>query len=306
MFNRTEAGQIPCAIDLATNTVILDKIMCNVPFLLKEYKQVYDGNGQIKTLVDNVLHMINRSCGSPWTFVTVSTETDCGDNDGVPPPGPTITVLDEKQVMEAVQPFNVPSQVGNSTLRDFSLAMKMSGAMKTQALYAGNSQKTKKETCEGAAFAPFYVSQGLVNKAKPKPSTATVECNDCGSSSKARPKPTLTDLVDNMRQEINGQTVGALAAWLEDQLSDAATVMCAGTPLPFDFSFVVDGVSGFEFGQMITSDRIPASIRKAYRWQITKVEHKITANDWETSVSTVCRSNPFGTDAKAKKAGTSN
>ena len=306
VFNRKESGTIPNCI--SGNEIILDRIMCNVPFLTKEYKQVYDGNGSLKTLVDNVLTQINQVCGSTWNFVTVSTESDCGDGDSTPPPGPTITMLDEKQKMEATTPFNIPSLVGDSTLRDFSLNMKMTGAMKTQALYAGNNQKAKggggndSAGCEGAAMSPFYIGQDVQNKAKPKPSTASVDCNDCSKGDKHTAPPTFNDLLDNMSDEINGQTVNAMRAWLEKQLSDTSSEGCAGVPLPFDFGFTVDGVSGFEFGQMITSSRIPAAVRDNFRWQVTKVEHSITANDWETSVSTVCRSNPFGTAPKASKA----
>jgi hypothetical protein len=64
---------------------------------------------------------------------------------------------------------------------------------------------------------------------------------------------------------------------------------CKGVPLPFNFSFTVDGIGGFEFGQMVSSDRIPPQIRKNFEWQITTVEHSITVNDWTTNVNTVCR-----------------
>ncbi len=64
---------------------------------------------------------------------------------------------------------------------------------------------------------------------------------------------------------------------------------CTGVPLPFEFSFTVDGIGGFEFGQMVSSDRIPQEIRDNFEWQVTTVEHSITANDWTTTVSTVCR-----------------
>ena len=64
---------------------------------------------------------------------------------------------------------------------------------------------------------------------------------------------------------------------------------CVGMPMPFEFSFTLDGIGGFSFGQMVTCDRIPYEIRTAFDWQVTSVEHSISNNDWTTTVNTVCR-----------------
>jgi hypothetical protein len=295
--------------DSGKRMVRLGSIMCNVLFLNGQYKQVYDGDGNLKTLIDNVLREINRVCGNPWNFVTIATETDCGDDDSETPEGPTITILDDKQAQRHNQPFNVPGKVDSSVLRKWSLAMKMTGAMKTQALYAGNSQKTRGSSgndssgCTGTAVAPFYSGNQITNKAKPKPSTASVDCNDCDKGSKATDEPTFQDLIDDMWYEVNDQTVAAMQAHIDRKVSGERTAAsCAGVPLPFDFSFTLDGIGGFEFGQMVTSDRIPKEVRENFRWQVTKVEHSVTANDWETTISTVCRSNPYGEDQEPGRA----
>ena len=295
--------------DSGKRMVRLGSIMCNVLFLNGQYKQVYDGDGNLKTLIDNVLREINRVCGNPWNFVTIATETDCGDDDSETPEGPTITILDDKQAQRYNQPFNVPGKVDSSVLRKWSLAMKMTGAMKTQALYAGNSQKTRGSSgndssgCTGTAVAPFYSGNQITNKAKPKPSTASVDCNDCDKGSKATDEPTFQDLIDDMWYEVNDQTVAAMQAHIDRKVSGERTAAsCAGVPLPFDFSFTLDGIGGFEFGQMVTSDRIPKEVRENFRWQVTKVEHSVTANDWETTISTVCRSNPYGEDQEPGRA----
>ena len=59
--------------------------------------------------------------------------------------------------------------------------------------------------------------------------------------------------------------------------------------MPFEFSFTLDGIGGFGFGQMVSSDRIPETIRNGFNWQVTSVEHSVTPNDWSTTVNTVCR-----------------
>ena len=319
-FPISKIVNLPCRGGTAFNNAIeedesgklvvrLGSIMCNVLFLNGQYKQVYDGDGNLKTLIDNVLREINRVCGNPWNFITIATETDCGDDDDKIPEGPTITILDDKQIQRYNDPFNVPGKVDTSVLRKWSLAMKMTGAMKTQALYAGNSQKTRggsgndSSGCTGTAVAPFYSGNNITNLAKPKPSEASVDCNDCDKSSKAAKPPTFEDLVGDMSWEVNDQTVSAMQAYIDRKISgERDNSSCAGVPLPFDFSFTLDGISGFGFGQMVTSDRIPKEVRESFRWQVTKVEHSITANDWETTVSTVCRSNPKGEDETPGRA----
>jgi hypothetical protein len=59
--------------------------------------------------------------------------------------------------------------------------------------------------------------------------------------------------------------------------------------VPFEFGFTVDGIGGFSFGQMVSSDRIPSAVKKAFEWQVTTVEHTVTPNDWTTTVNTVMR-----------------
>jgi len=292
-------------VDAGQKKVRLASVMCNTIFLLKHYKQTVDGDGKLKTLLDNVLQEINRVCGKPWTLTTISTEEDC---EGTDKSGPTITILDEKQTMKTEAPYEVPSLVGDSTLRDFSLEMKMTGAMKTQALYAGNSPRSTgaagddSTACAGAASRAFYVGGTIENLAKPKPATLGVDCGDCETSDNAAEEPTFKDLVDKFWWEINDQAVGALQTFLDNKLSEYSPEQCAGVPLPFDLGFTVDGISGFEFGQMVSSNRVPKDIRNSFRWQVTKVEHSVTANDWTTTVSTVCRSNPFGTQTEDGQA----
>tara|TARA_R110002074_G_scaffold79754_2_gene179635 strand:+ start:1569 stop:3596 length:2028 start_codon:yes stop_codon:yes gene_type:complete len=293
-FDHEGGRRIPDCIE--GDKVRLNNIMCNVIMLLKNYKQVYDGDGKLKTLLDNVMNEINRVCGTPWQFVTIASQESCDSATG-----PILQILDERQKMEALAPFDLPSQVGDSTLRSFGLKLKMTGAMKTNALYSGNNQNARggkdDSGCSALAGGAFFVANDIEDKAKPKPKTLTTECGDCDSSSNAASPPGLEDIFDEMSDEVNDQSVGALQTYIDKKVNKEDKKKCAGTPLPFDFNFEVDGIGGFEFGQMVSSTRIPEGVRKEFRWQVTKVEHEISVNDWTTSVSTVCRSNPFGNKA---------
>lgn len=281
--------------------VLLSQIMCNVIMLNKHYKSCYDGDKKLKTLIDNVLGDINRVCGGPWNFVTVSTEEDCERSSN----GPTITILDQKQQMTQLTPFELPTTPDSSVLTDFGLNLKMAGSMKTQALYANNGQSGGGKAdgkCQGIAIAPFYLGGGIKNQAKPEPKTTEVNCGGCEESPNKTEEPTWEDLLDEQRDgEINDQTCAALLQYIRKQLAANDPASCAGVPLPFDLNFSLDGISGFEFGQLVTSTRVPKEVRDQFRWQVTKVEHEVKGNEWKTTVSTVARANPFGTAPKVDR-----
>lgn len=287
--------------------VQLSRIMCNTIWLNNVYKQNYDGTGTLKGLIDSILREINSLCGNMWEFTTTSTSEDCGDNDDTPPSGPTIVLLDARTLQSKATPFMIPSTIGNSTLRDFGLKMKMTSAMKTQALYANNHQKAGGDNgagCTGTAIKPFY-SQGqdtVKNKAKPEPGKAKTDCGNCDEGSDGG--PSWLEVKADFREEINDQSAGTCQQYVNKHVSKAneTTNGCGGVMLPFDFNFTVDGIGGFEFGQKVSSDRIPKAIRDNLQWQITKVEHKINKSDWETTVSTVCRANPKGSDGPFDQA----
>lgn len=289
-------GQTDSEIECVTKDYVkLDNIMVNIIFLLVEYRRAAEGDGKLSTFVNGVLNGINRVCGNPWTFALVSDESDKKST------GPTINIIDSKQAIEQQTPFAIPSTVSDSTLRDFSLDLKMTGAMKTQALYANNQQKGKgygdggdATGCTGVSTKAFYIGADIKNKAKPKKELPTSSLGCENSSQKATP-PTILELIDELYSDVNDSTTGALLGALVKKLNegdDKDKSHCYGVPLPFDFAFTMDGIGGFEFGQLVTSNRIPKAIRDEFRWQITKVEHSITANDWSTTVSTICRSQP--------------
>lgn len=61
------------------------------------------------------------------------------------------------------------------------------------------------------------------------------------------------------------------------------------TVYPINFSVTVDGVSGFKFGDAVTTNLIPNSYVGAMFFTVTKINHKVNASAWETTVSTAAR-----------------
>lgn len=59
---------------------------------------------------------------------------------------------------------------------------------------------------------------------------------------------------------------------------------------PVEFSVTIDGVQGFKFGNVITTNLIPSRYRNAGMvFTVTKIDHKITSGVWETTLHTVSR-----------------
>ena len=266
-------------------------IMLNCIFLMQELKSVEDGDNKIKTFIQNVIRKVSNTCGGFWNDIleVVSTTENCEDPASVP----IISVIDLRKY-DPGGPYSVPTQATNSVIRDLKLDMKLTGAMKSQALYAnGAKQSGKSAKCDGVPFRAFGLGpDGSVKDSCRPPSNTDVPC-DCESPPagvEAEPK-SFSEIFQEMYGVVeNGTTQAAIAAVADKVNKDNDTLQaCKGMILPFDFGFTVDGVGGFAFGQIITSDRIPSNVRSNFDFQITSVEHDISIQDWTTTVSTVAR-----------------
>ena len=60
---------------------------------------------------------------------------------------------------------------------------------------------------------------------------------------------------------------------------------------PIDLSITIDGVSGFKFGDVITTNLIPKHYFTTYKmvFTVTKINHTIKDGVWETTLNTKSR-----------------
>lgn len=271
--------------------VFLKNVMVNVVFLMMELNSVEKGDVKLSTFIRNVLQKINEACGNLWEFEIVSSEGNC-DGEEVP----ELTIIDTK-VYTPGGPFSIPSlAIGNpaSVIRDLTLSMKMTENMKTQALYAGSKTATKTPgggNCAPKAFEPFTLGGTNTNLAAKKPD----DKKDCPCTKAPIDKPppkTFDDYMTALKEDVSSTTTSAARSALMELYNPTKgdnDNHCVGMIIPFEFSFTLDGIGGFSFGQMVTSDRIPSAVSKQYEWQVTTVEHTLTPNDWITTVNTVMR-----------------
>lgn len=271
--------------------VLLDNILINTVFLMLEIDSVEKGgDAKLTTFIQNVLRKINSACGELWEFEVVSNEENCADADQVP----VVSIIDTK-VYDPAPPFEVPAlAIGDkaSVVKDLTLNMKMNENMKTQALYAGGTKSSSKTDagggCGANGFEAFGLGSNFTNLAAPPPKDKP-KC-PCDGAVPNEVKKSFDELMTDMSEEVtDSSTSAARTALLDLYNPDKGDAHCDGMIVPFEFGFTVDGIGGFSFGQMVSSDRIPDNVKNAYEWQVTAVEHTVTPNDWTTTVNTVMR-----------------
>ena len=91
----------------------------------------------------------------------------------------------------------------------------------------------------------------------------------------------ITSLKAIQTDYVGSQTVGESVDSLPTDL----------TQWPLKLDITLDGIYGFEFGNLITSTYLPNQYQGTGLkpvFSVTKITHKIQGNDWETSLDSVC------------------
>jgi hypothetical protein len=60
---------------------------------------------------------------------------------------------------------------------------------------------------------------------------------------------------------------------------------------PIQLTLTIDGINGFKFGDVIKTTLIPRhyNVNWDIVFTVTKIEHKVTVNSWETTLHTAAR-----------------
>jgi hypothetical protein len=296
-------GDFKSAIVGSPKKVVLNYIRVNVLFLMLELDAVMEGGDKkITTYIRNVLKKISTVTGGLWELDIIAKD----EEDDPKIKYPQITIVESKSMMPIMlkaASYEIPSNaVGEnaSILREWKLDLKMTDAMKTQALYSPNTDyKSTKDKCVPTLFRAFGLSGGgyFKNLAKPQ-QKAEIPPSPCGGE---EDKPAeLSDLLDEIEDGVTDEACESAATRLHEMYEELAKKeaatgkpgQCQGILLPFDFGFTLDGISGFRWGTGISSTRIPQALKDALVWQITAAEHTITANDWVTTITTVATNRP--------------
>ena len=186
-------------------------------------------------------------------------------------------IQDLNYIDQRIQPYVITAVTNNSICRSISLQSKVPSAMATQAFVGTDS------TVSGKA------NMGALSGKEPKADPTAME--DLTEAKKPM------DAKDPKSEEAPVGPVSANVTALQAALKRVYVEASPGSnnkneaiPYPIDFSCTLDGVEGFIFGNVITTNYLPQVYRNnKIAFTVTKVEQNISANDWTTTLQTVCR-----------------
>lgn len=311
------ASQVPSAFKVIAGNkgeVIVNLIAVNAIHALQAYHEMKEAAGvdpsTNKKIVDTreylnrILNDINVSCGNPWKDLRV--ELDPTIN--------SLVVIEQKTVGSSditPPPFPLPVGPGIYVIEQIKLELKMTGAMKTQAVYGSNDSIGSGDKCTQPTFQAFGLSVGLFkNLGKPVRAESKPACKETAEE-KAHAKEREAEIPTTQKlfEEAGDGHSDSDCTNLADRLSNiydfkadpvsgippgpasaaALAAACKNIPLPFEMSFQMDGIGGFGFGQVVTSYRLPKDVIKNFEFQILSVDHTIDSKSWKIGVTTVAR-----------------
>ncbi len=266
-----------------TDGVDINKVLLNCIFLNKCIEDI-GKQGTLQDFFEKVFNGMNQAAGGIYELSLV-------DNGGeTKSKVPILTAIDLQKFKKEVAVYELKAGPTSAVIRDIKLDLKLTDAMKAQALYAGVRKNSNSSPCDEARFRNEL--KGSINKTLPSP--VTPPKSDCGTECKTKEEheaeKSLADDYKDMLSDTNDVSKETIRSRLvEEYNKNAEKDLCKDVIVPYEFSFTVDGIGGFAFGQLVTCNLLPEKVKTTYVYQITAVEHSITYGDWTTTVNTVAR-----------------
>ena len=263
--------------------VDINKVLLNCIFLNKCIEDI-GKQGTLQDFFEKVFNGMNQASGGTYELSLIDTGGD------VKSKVPIITAIDLQKFKKVVAVTNLPVDPQSAVVRDVKLDLKLTDAMKSQALYAGVRKNSNSSACDEARFKNEL--EGSINLTLPSPTSPPKD--DCPSECKTKEEhekeKSLDDDYKDMLADTNDVSKETIRARLVEKYNENAEKdLCKEVIVPYEFSFTVDGIGGFAFGQLVTCDLLPEKIKSTYVYQITSVEHNVVYGDWTTTVNTVAR-----------------
>jgi len=251
------------------------------------------------TALTTLLSDINKACGSPWEFELLDVSTQAGAAAG----GVVhLAIIDANAPELKREPFKfLATPKGGGFCREIKLELKMTDAMKTQALYGSNGS-TEVPSAGGTPCASRFMQYTKTLKVNTGKTQLTSNANldaFCRAMDVCNESNPTDHPIDKLKKEAVGVNIDAARVYLETQKrkselndmqgSTGISAYCASAALPMNFSATLTGIGGFKWGQSVTCDRIPEDMQKLVKYQVTTIEHSVTPDDWTTTINTVAR-----------------
>jgi hypothetical protein len=186
-------------------------------------------------------------------------------------------IQDLNYIDKRIQPYQITAVTNNSICRSISLQSKIPSAMATMAFIGTDSSATGKSNMTALSTQP--------PKASP---TAMQDLTEAKKPMDAKDPKSEDSPVGPVAANVSALQAALKRVYVEPE--SGSNNKNEAIPYPIDFSCTLDGVEGFIFGNLITTNYLPAVYKtNKIAFTVTKVEQNISANDWTTTLSTVCR-----------------
>ena len=284
----------------------LTRVLVNTIFIRKTIKDLAQQSEKqkgivLKDFLTTVYTSINTCLGNLWNFEIVDATSQLGKC--TESSDPLLQVVDtstyinnESSQIEPVTSYNPRTSI----VREFNLETKLTEEMKSMALYSSVGPQGTKNPCIDE-FKAFSIAGNIENKALPpkafEAKIREIQCSfaqdgiTCKKTDQTPAQKAVIAFEKVSRNLVSENVSGFEAARSEYYASrrQDKNVPSCNMVLPFQWSFTLDGIGGFRFGQYITHPRIPKEVRDSFKFQITSVEHDLSEGDWKTTVNTIAR-----------------
>ena len=235
--------------------------------------------------VNKVLDGINGACGNKWDLVLTPLE----DNPSV------MTIVDTVCLGPEVTPYALNVFGNYSIAKEVTINTEVSDAVKAQVMYGANSAGDDEND-----FSLF--GEGLGDSTTGWGELKQNDTDQCINPEAAVTPATgselekilenyedawesLVDSTDSTTIQTMKDTVKAL-----QEFTDVPADVEPSHPpiLPINFSFTMDGINGFKWGNSLKVNDLPPRYSGA-SFMVTAIDHSISADTWDTTIETVMR-----------------
>lgn len=242
----------------------IGSVCLGVDYVRETWRKFFNEE-QTKYNEKNILGFLNELCkrineasGDHWSWhaTVIEDSNSCGG------PGVSRAVIsvEDANYKDDVGPFKFVASAGRPMIKTVAISCKPPGPIATAAFVAarGGNQETDVP----------------LRGQKPAPG----------------PGEAITYLeTEAMSYGINKQWEDAYRAALMSLRKSFDGSWMNSALYPIDFSVTVDGVSGFEFGEAVSTNLLPSRYAGKMFFTITKISHSVNSATWETTINTAAR-----------------
>ena len=308
-----------CNENSSCKLVNLGEILISVDLIIEIYNQLKDKQDSplqqtIGTFFERIFNRISLHSGGIYqlSFITKEFYMDpnnaTSDEDAKKIRVSNIIVDTNWNGCSSVDPYIFTPRFHHSLMHEFNMSSKLPNATQT-AMYAGGRTKISQNVGSKDAFSSlqnrYFESCGL-------PEEPDEDTNESGEEVNwdERLKIIIGLIGQNGINEVYRGELQTLMKRLkaypdefsgEDNVTKMAGSWIGKTTYPLEFSVTLDGISGFRFGNVVSSDWIPTKYQYKPEgatdptlisvFVVTKVSHKIEGFKWTTTLET---QNRFG------------